>query len=73
MKHTTVRNRWSFCAISLLLDASTSRAGIFREHIKYLLVLTTALDVVLLGVSFADDGRFPTEAGSIFRVKEAFE
>nr|CAB3264505.1 nuclear pore complex protein Nup155 [Phallusia mammillata] len=31
------------------------KPGIFREHIKYLLVLTTALDVVLLGVSFADD------------------
>ena len=31
-------------------------AGIFRDHIKYLLVLTTPLDVVMLGVSFAEDG-----------------
>ena len=32
--------------------------GIFQEHIKYLLVLTTALDVVILGVSFVDNGSY---------------
>ncbi|CAK8693168.1 unnamed protein product [Clavelina lepadiformis] len=31
------------------------KQGIFRDHIKYLLVLTTPLDVVILGVSFAGD------------------
>ena len=28
--------------------------GIFQEHIKFLLCLTTPVDVVLLGVSFSD-------------------
>uniref|UniRef100_F6TRN8 Nucleoporin Nup133/Nup155-like N-terminal domain-containing protein n=1 Tax=Ciona intestinalis TaxID=7719 RepID=F6TRN8_CIOIN len=30
------------------------KQGIFKDHIKYLLVLATPLDIVMLGVSFAD-------------------
>ena len=32
----------------------TPKAGIFRPHIKYLLCLTTAVEIVLLGVTFTD-------------------
>jgi len=29
------------------------RPGIFQEHIRFLLVLSTPVDIVILGVSFA--------------------
>lgn len=29
------------------------KPGIFQEHIRFLLVLTTPVDIVILGVSFA--------------------
>jgi len=51
-----------FVAYTLAIDKAfiivLCFAGIFRERIKYLLVLTTPLDVVLLGVSFSGDGKF---------------
>ncbi|XP_077969672.1 nuclear pore complex protein Nup155-like [Styela clava] len=31
------------------------KPGIFRDHIKYLLVLTTPMEIVILGVSFAEE------------------
>ena len=31
--------------------------GIFQDHIKFLLCLATAVDVVLLGVSFSEASR----------------
>lgn len=31
------------------------KPGIFRDHIKYLLVLTTTVEIVILGVSFAQE------------------
>ena len=34
----------------------TPKSGIFRPHIKYLLCLTTAVEIVLLGVTFTDEG-----------------
>jgi len=33
----------------------TPKEGIFRDHVKYLLVLTTPLDIVILGVSFTEN------------------
>ena len=32
------------------------KSGIFRPHIKYLLCLTTAVEIVLLGVTFTESG-----------------
>ena len=34
----------------------TPKTGIFRPHIKYLLCLTTAVEIILLGVTFTDGG-----------------
>ena len=34
----------------------TPKSGIFRPHIKYLLCLTTAVEIILLGVTFTDGG-----------------
>ena len=31
------------------------KPGIFQEHIRFLLVLTTPVDIVILGVSFTGD------------------
>ena len=31
------------------------KPGIFQEHIQFLLVLTTPVDIVILGVSFTGD------------------
>jgi nuclear pore complex protein Nup155 len=40
----------------LCVGLITPKTGIFQEHIKYLLCLATAVDIVLLGVSFSVSG-----------------
>ena len=34
------------------------KPGIFQEHIQFLLVLTTPVDIVILGVSFTGEKNF---------------
>ena len=52
---------------SLQFDRFTP--GVFKSHIKYLLVLTTAIEILLLGITFTES-EDETETGQLLLVPE---
>lgn len=44
-------------------------SDVFKSHIKYLLCLTTAVEILLLGITFNDDGN---ETGDLLLVPDPF-